>query len=76
MRVAIGAALGLALALGVLFGGAHLLAGRSTTARAIAWMESDIGDRHRFPSRAIRRASPVRLSVSESRSAHAGLAAS
>ena len=42
------------------FGRAHLLTGRSTLARSVAWMESDIGDRHRFPARPVPRAGAVR----------------
>lgn len=41
------------LALAVVVGASHLLAQRSATARAIAWMESDIGDQARFPSRVV-----------------------
>jgi CubicO group peptidase (beta-lactamase class C family) len=37
-----------------LYGSAHLLTGSSGFARAIAWGESDIEDRHRFPAREIR----------------------
>ena len=36
-------------------GAAHLLTDRSTFARAVAWMESDIGDLRRFPNRSIPR---------------------
>jgi len=39
---------------GALYGSAHLLTGSSGFARAIAWGESDIEDRHRFPAREIR----------------------
>jgi hypothetical protein len=39
----------LALAAG-LYGSAHLLTGRYAWARAVAWMESDIEDRHRSRS--------------------------
>lgn len=45
------------LALLVLLGGtylaAHLLTGRYAWARAVAWLESDIGDQHRFPAREV-----------------------
>jgi hypothetical protein len=34
-------------------GWAHLMVNRSAVARAVAWMEADTGDLHRFPSRAI-----------------------
>jgi CubicO group peptidase (beta-lactamase class C family) len=43
----------LVLALGLLTAAAHLLSGRYAWARAVAWMESDVEDQHRFPSRTI-----------------------
>jgi CubicO group peptidase (beta-lactamase class C family) len=46
--------LALAALAGALYGSAHLLTGSSGFARAIAWGESDIEDRHRFPAREIR----------------------
>ena len=47
------AGLALLLALGLLYGSAHLLTGRYAWARAVAWLESDTGDQHRFPARTI-----------------------
>ena len=44
----------LAAVAGTLYGSAHLLTGSSGFARAVAWGESDIEDRHRFPAREIR----------------------
>lgn len=35
------------------YGAAHLLTDRYAWARAVAWLESDIGDRHRFPARTV-----------------------
>ena len=58
-RIAINALLVVALLLVAVFGGAPLLTDRSGIARAIAWMESDIGDMHRFPSRTISRGGEV-----------------
>jgi CubicO group peptidase (beta-lactamase class C family) len=46
--------LALAALAGALYGSAHVLTGSSGFARAIAWGESDIEDRHRFPAREIR----------------------
>ncbi|MGN6578356.1 MAG: hypothetical protein ACTHKG_21985, partial [Nocardioides sp.] len=37
----------------VLYGGVHLLTSRFAWARSVAWMESDVGDQHRFPAREI-----------------------
>lgn len=45
--------LALVLLLGAVYGSAHLLDGRYAWARAVSWMESDIGDQHRFPARTI-----------------------
>ena len=38
--------------------GGHLFTGRSQLARAVAWMQADIGDHRRFPSRPIANAAP------------------
>lgn len=38
--------------------GAHALTGRSAWARAIAWMESDVDDQHRFTARTVANAPP------------------
>ncbi|HEX6587016.1 MAG TPA: serine hydrolase, partial [Solirubrobacterales bacterium] len=46
--------LALAALAGALYGSAHLLTGSSGLARAVVWGESDIEDRHRFPTREIR----------------------
>ena len=43
----------LVLLLGLLYGSAHLLTGRYAWARAVAWLESDIGDQQRFPARTV-----------------------
>ena len=37
----------------VLYGAAHLLTSRFAWARSVAWLESDVGDQHRFPEREI-----------------------
>jgi CubicO group peptidase (beta-lactamase class C family) len=47
------------LLLGAVFGGSHLLTGSSSFARAVAWGESDIDDRFRFPERRIARGDSV-----------------
>ena len=59
LRIAVVALLAIAALLVLTLAAADLLASRSTFARAVAWRESDIEDRHRFPSRVIRRAGPV-----------------
>jgi CubicO group peptidase (beta-lactamase class C family) len=59
MRRAAAALVAVVLLLGAVWGGAHLLNGRSSLARAIAWGQSDIGDRERFPARAIPRGPQV-----------------
>jgi CubicO group peptidase (beta-lactamase class C family) len=41
------------LAVAGVYGWALLSVQRSTMARAMVWMEADVGDQHRFPSRAI-----------------------
>lgn len=41
------------LVLALFYASAHLLTGRYTWARAVAWLESDIGDQHRFPERTV-----------------------
>jgi CubicO group peptidase (beta-lactamase class C family) len=51
-RLAIGA-LGLLVVVACVYGWARLSTGRSTIARALVWMEADIGDRERFPARPI-----------------------
>jgi CubicO group peptidase (beta-lactamase class C family) len=47
------AAAAVVMVLGV-FGWAWLSTDRSTIARAVLWMEADVGDQHRFPARPIR----------------------
>ena len=59
-RAAAGSVLLVALLAAAIFGAAHLLTGRSTLARGVAWMESDVGDLQRFPARAVPRGGPVR----------------
>jgi CubicO group peptidase (beta-lactamase class C family) len=39
--------------IGAVFAWAWFSTGRSTIARALIWMEADIGDQHRFPARSI-----------------------
>jgi CubicO group peptidase (beta-lactamase class C family) len=71
--------LALAALAGALYGSAHLLTGSSGFARAIAWGESDIGDRHRFPAREVRSGGepwplprdPVRIRLDEFLEEHA-----
>ena len=41
------------LVVAAVFGWAWLSTDRSTIARALVWMESDVGDQHRFPARPI-----------------------
>lgn len=43
----------LLVVLALLYGAAHLLTGRYAWARAVAWLESDIGDQQRFPARTV-----------------------
>lgn len=45
--------LALLVLLGTTYLAAHLLTGRYAWARAVAWLESDIGDQHRFPAREV-----------------------
>ena len=59
LRIAAGIAAVLVLLLAAAFGAALLLTDRSTLARSVVWMESDIGDLRRFPSRTIPRAEAV-----------------
>ena len=71
--------LALAALAGALYGSAHLLTGSSGFARAIAWGESDIEDRRRFPAREIRAGdepwplprAPVRIRLYEFLEEHA-----
>lgn len=48
-RIAVRAVLALALVAAVVFGSAYLLTDRFAWARAVAWGESDVDDRFRFP---------------------------
>lgn len=45
--------LALLVLMGATYLAAHLLTGRYAWARAVAWLESDIGDQHRFPAREV-----------------------
>jgi len=58
IRRGLGWLLVLAALLAVVWLGAFALTGRSGIARALAWMDSDVDDQHRFPARPIATAPP------------------
>ena len=53
LRRLAGAAVGAALLAGAIYGWAWLSTDSSTIARALIWMEADVGDQRRFPARPI-----------------------
>ncbi len=59
IRSLLNGTLGLALLVTVIWLGAHLFTANSQWARAIAWLDSDIGDYQRFPAQTIANAGPV-----------------